>query len=189
MVLPWVSDRALRQLFSFSGNKSHGGLGYGARMNIDKLFNLAAHPLLVHAPIVLIPLLFLISIAVVVRPKWHVHIRWLAAALFVAAIATLLAKGSGEALQHRIGTKIGDQVGLRRHADLAKVTAILVLLQFLSAAGVAIVSWLMSREKAAGVLGIIRRLGLAALFIFGALATIWMVRTGHEGARITWQGI
>jgi hypothetical protein len=158
-------------------------------MDIDKLFNLAAHPLLVHAPIVLIPLLFLISIAVVARPKWHVHMRWLAAALFVAAVATLLAKGSGEALEHRIGTKIADQEGLHRHADLAEMTAILVLLQFLSAAGVAIVSWLVSRAKAAGILGIIRKLGFVSLILFGALATIWMVRTGHEGARITWQGI
>jgi uncharacterized membrane protein len=159
-------------------------------MEIDKLFDLAAHPLLVHAPIVLVPLLFLISIAVVVRSQWRAHTHWLAAALFIAAVATLLAKGSGEALQHRIGTKIADQDGLRQHADLAEATAILVLLQFLSAAGVAVVSRLIGRfAERAQTLGIIRSLGLGALVLFGALATIWMVRTGHEGARITWQGI
>jgi hypothetical protein len=159
-------------------------------MEIDKLFDLAAHPLLVHAPVVLVPLLFLVSIAVVVRPNWRAHMHWLAVTLFIAAVATLLAKGSGEALEHRIGTKIADQAGLHQHADLAEATAILVLLQFLSAAGVAIVSRLSGRFVArAGALGIVRNLGLGALVVFGALATIWMVRTGHEGARITWQGI
>jgi uncharacterized membrane protein len=176
-------------------------LGYGCRMDIDKLFNLAAHPLLVHAPIVLIPVLFLVSIAVVARPAWRQHMHWLAVALFIAAFATLLAKGSGEALQHRIGKKIADEAGLRRHADLAEITTILVLLQFLSAAGVAIVSRLISGFRGVvstesntstvsnGPLAIIRNLGLVALIVFGALATIWMVRTGHEGARVTWQGI
>jgi uncharacterized membrane protein len=159
-------------------------------MEIDKLFDLAAHPLLVHAPVVLVPLLFVVSIAFVARPTWRAQMGWLAAALFVTAIATFLAKGSGEALEHRIGKTIADEAGLRQHADLGETTAILVLLQFLSAAGVAIVSRLMSRAKErARALGIIGNLGLAALVVFGALATIWMARTGHEGARITWQGI
>jgi uncharacterized membrane protein len=157
-------------------------------MEIDKLFNLPAHPLLVHAPIVLVPLLLLISIAVVVRPNLRRYMGWLAAALFLVAFATLLAKGSGEALEERIGRQIEDEVGLRKHADLGEMTAILVGLQFLAAAAVAFVLRMVRRKgDDAGPLRLIANLGQAALLVFGVLATIWMIRTGHEGARITWQ--
>lgn len=150
-------------------------------MEINELFDIPAHPLLVHAPVVFVPLLFLISIAVAARPSWRRHAPWLAIALFFTAIATFLAKGSGEKLEARL--QLGKAI--QQHADLGEMTAILVFLQFLAAAVLAFFVW-----KGKAVESSLRKLIMpmaVVTVILGGLSTLWMVRTGHEGARVTWE--
>ncbi len=72
-----------------------------AALQLNTLFGLPAHALLVHLPVVLIPLLALAAIAVMVRPEWR---RRYGVALAVAALVclafTIVAAGAGDALRH-----------------------------------------------------------------------------------------
>lgn len=69
-------------------------------IEIRSLFGLPAHPLLLHAPVVLIPLLGIAAIALVIRRDWLARYG---VALAIGAIVTLgatnLAVGAGEAFR------------------------------------------------------------------------------------------
>ena len=68
-------------------------------MEITTLFGLPAHPLLVHIPIVLLPLVGIGAIAIAVSPKARRRFGTVVLALAgVAFIGTVLAAGSGEGL-------------------------------------------------------------------------------------------
>jgi hypothetical protein len=43
---------------------------------MDTLFGLPAHPLLVHMPIVLIPLAAIGVVVMLIKPAWHQRYRW-----------------------------------------------------------------------------------------------------------------
>lgn len=72
-----------------------------------KEFNgLPAHALLIHAAVVLVPLLALVSVTYGALPRWRSRLDWAVAALAVAApIAAFLATESGEALQQVLEEK------------------------------------------------------------------------------------
>ena len=70
-----------------------------------KLFGLPAHPLLVHVPVVMVPLAALGAIAIVVRPRWRRSAGPIVLALaFVGGLGTQLAMMSGEDLQGAVRT-------------------------------------------------------------------------------------
>jgi hypothetical protein len=157
-------------------------------MDILKLFNLPAHPLLVHAPIVLIPLLFVISVGFIVRPSWRRHLPVFTAAMLVTLVLTLFAKGSGEALRDALGQRIEDETLMREHTSLAETTTIFVGLQLLAAAALALLARMANAAKGNGTRAAsIEKFGPPVLAVLGALATIWMIRTGHAGAKSHWQ--
>jgi hypothetical protein len=171
-------------------------------MKIDTLFGVPAHPLLVHIPVVFTPLAALGLLVIVVRPGWRRTYGWLVvAAAALAAIGAQLAESSGERLQHRIDVN----AAVRRHVDLARTARPLVFVFFvLALAYVALPWWLDRRSRAAvvarGVDGppvprpapawarpTVAALAAASL-VFAGLATTWIIRAGHEGAKATWQG-
>src|SRR3954471_408444 len=97
-------------------------------MDIAKLFGLPAHPLLVHIPIVLIPLVGVGAIAIAVSARVRARIGWIVVALAgVALVGVQLAMGSGEALQHSVARS----QALSRHVSLAGGMRPLTLLLFL----------------------------------------------------------
>ena len=59
-------------------------------MEIDKLFGLPAHPLLVHVPVVLVPLAALMAIAFAIRPAWLDRFGW-----WLVAVSGVGAVGAG----------------------------------------------------------------------------------------------
>jgi uncharacterized membrane protein len=64
-------------------------------MEINELFGLPAHPLLVHAAVVLLPLAALATIVVAVVPKTRRHYAPVALVLAIAALGAVgLAQGS-----------------------------------------------------------------------------------------------
>jgi uncharacterized membrane protein len=68
-------------------------------LEIDELFGLPAHPLLVHVPVVIIPLALLVAL-VALWPRARRGAALAAAALaLVGAVGTVLAAGSGEELE------------------------------------------------------------------------------------------
>lgn len=152
---------------------------------LESIGELPSHPLFVHAPVVLTPLLAIFALALLVRPPWR---RQVGPALPVlsagVALATWLAKESGEELEELLGDFAPNT---DKHQSLA-ITALvlLVLLTVTSAAMVAADRWVEADGRA-----LVSRLAPALLglsLVFAGLATIWMFRAGHEGARLVWKG-
>lgn len=145
---------------------------------------LPAHPLFVHAPLVLVPLVALAALALAVRPPWRRRYSTaLAVAALVAMVATFLAMQSGEAFE----PAVKDVVNLDTHKSLANTTRLLVALFFLGSAGVAVLDRMTSDErpwadKAAQAV-------VAVTALLAVAGAVWMARTGHEGARLVWDGV
>src|SRR3954466_11487447 len=67
-------------------------------VGIDEAFGLPAHPLLLHVPVVLIPLLVLGTVAVIARPAWRERFGLAWGTLAAVSLAgTVLTAGAGEA--------------------------------------------------------------------------------------------
>ncbi|WP_217913614.1 DUF2231 domain-containing protein [Miltoncostaea marina] len=156
---------------------------------MDSIAGVPTHPLVVHLPVVLIPVTLL---AAIVSVAWR-RARRAAAAValgsaLVAAAGAQLATITGEELEERVDVT----AAVREHAalgestrTLAFLTAVAALLWFARAAGA---------RRLPGA-GRVRRLlapravgaALAAALVATALlTTVWDVRTGHEGASAAW---
>lgn len=156
------------------------------------IFDLPAHPLLIHLPVVLVPLTAMVAVALAARPQWRRSLGpALAAAVVVATVGTVLAARSGEALNDALKDRIGTLA--ETHQQLGETTVILTIAFGIAMLAVAIADRRMDPVVAAS--GAIARsewlvrvaMGITALV--GLLATIWMIRTGHEGATIVWEGV
>jgi hypothetical protein len=153
----------------------------------ERLFGLPAHPLLVHVPVVLVPLAALGAVAALARGPWRTWLLPLTAGLAAAAIVGVqLAMSSGEGLE-----EAGESGGLvERHSQLAEQTRPLVLVFCLLAIAAAVVHHRLGRDSEAPQRsnGLTRALVplMAASVLFGGLATTWVIRTGHTGARSVW---
>jgi uncharacterized membrane protein len=68
-------------------------------MELDQLFDLPAHPLLVHVPVVLVPLALFVSLVALVPRARRIAAPAAAALALVGGIGVVLATGSGENLE------------------------------------------------------------------------------------------
>ena len=165
-------------------------------MEINNLFGLPAHPLLVHAPIVLVPLCFLAAIFMAAKPEWGRRYGVPTAVLaVVAAISVQLAEGSGEALEERVReTNL-----VERHAEIAELAKPFVFLFALAL--VAVVVWdLVQGRRAAGdgvetastatgwqaTVSRLVPVAMVVTVLLGGAATYEIVQTGHSGAKAAW---
>lgn len=159
------------------------------------LFDVPAHPLFVHAPIVLLPLLAIVAIVAALRPGVLRRLGyWLPLSSLAVFVMVILAMQSGEELLDVVREEKGN--ALDKHVDLANTTRVLAFGLLVATAAL----WFWGRRTTRSSSGATsaerttRRdpvmLGIAALVIvFSALSTVWLVRTGHEGARVHWKGV
>jgi len=157
-------------------------------MEITSLFGLPAHPLLVHIPIVLIPLAAIGALGLWWAP-WRDRLGWATAViLVVAGIFTQLAIGSGQALED---TSERNAL-VRAHAKIAEDIRPWLLLFF-----VALVAFLwLDRRRRARVTEEtdagrgLRDPVLIGLFVatiaFAGMSVYWVQRIGHSGAKAVW---
>ena len=161
-------------------------------MEISKLFGLPAHPLLVHLPVVLIPVAALGAVLIVVRPAWRIRFGALVAIAAGIGLAGIqLAIGSGEELEERVR----ESTALERHEELAGITRLSVLVFFLAVT--AFVLFDRRRRQRAIVAGPGTPAAtprspvlvtLAAVTVAASvLATAAVVQAGHTGATATWE--
>lgn len=164
-------------------------------MEIDNLFGLPAHPLLVHAPIVLVPLCLVAAVLMAVKPEWRRRFAVPTAVVaVVAAVSVQLAEGSGEALEERVReTNLVEQ-----HAEIAELAKPFVFLFVLAL--VAVAGWELLQHRrarstgqegaaATGWQATVSRLVPAAMVVtvlLGGVATYQIVQTGHSGAKAVW---
>ncbi len=157
---------------------------------LDQVFGVPAHPLLVHVPVVFIPLTLIAAIAAL---AWGRGRRVLSLVVLgcatISMLAAQLAVWSGESL----GERVDEGSLVHQHAELGEGTRTFAILAFLVAAAFVLREWrgglrLRLAERAGGLLAP-RAAGVAvsaALLLTAGLATVWVVRTGHVGAKAVW---
>jgi uncharacterized membrane protein len=157
--------------------------------------SLPNHPLLVHIPVVLVPLAALGAIAISVRPKWMTHYGLLLlGTTAVGFVGAVLAAGTGEDLLEQF-TNAGQTVSptLQRHVDMgdaARGVSGLFFLMVLLWVGFATWRRRAGEEKAAAkvrkpkvLAAVLMVLALGA----GVAATTVITIAGHNGAKSVWE--
>ena len=147
---------------------------------MDRLFGLPAHPLVVHFPVVAIPVVAIAAIALVVRSDLRTRLGPIVVALAaVTTIATFVAAASGNELSEILDA----EEYIDTHKALGTQLQWIVLVLTLAIGGLVA----MARRPAMST-AVANGTGLAVTLL-AALALIWVVRTGHEGAKATWDGV
>ena len=161
----------------------------------DVYSGLPAHPLLVHVPVVLVPLAALAAIVLAARPDLTARWGLATGVLALAALGgTFLAVGSGEALRDSLPAdeRFSDLVA--EHAEAAELLRTLTF-GFVVALALALLAVAANDGRLAlpGPLARIARerwvrIALRVLVVVLAIACIAMViRTGDLGAKAVWQ--
>jgi uncharacterized membrane protein len=152
-------------------------------VEVEELFGLPAHPLLVHAAVVLLPLAALLTLVCAVLPRARRHYARVALALaLVATLAVGLAQGSGEALEERV-----DETPLvEEHTGQGERVLPWALAVVVAAGGVLAVPTLRRRRPALPAKAVTTAVVAVAL-VAAAGATWSVVVVGHSGAKATWE--
>nr|MDT0659918.1 DUF2231 domain-containing protein [Micromonospora sp. DSM 115978] len=163
----------------------------------EEVMGIPAHPLLIHAAVVFVPLLALLAIAYSFVPVVRSHTRWVLGLLAIGAPASaLFAKLSGDAFFERLQANGRVTEGfipvLEEHQNLGEMTLYASLvLGVLTLALVYLVAPRAAAAHTAGRAGQSRvvSLGLGVLTLIAAVASIYyVVRTGDTGAKAVWEG-
>ena len=185
-------------------------------MELDKLFGLPAHPLLLHVPVVLIPLAAVGAIAIVFSKKLRASLGWIVAGFaMVGGFGALLAASAGESLQWRLRNQ-GKPVtqALRDHTELGDAAqGFAVAFAGAVVAYVVLDFWLRHQAAKSGAtptttddttsaspsggpsghMVALKKFGLpvlaAATVVSGALSTAVIIKAGHTGAKASWENV
>jgi hypothetical protein len=171
----------------------------------EQVSGLPLHPLAVHAPLVLVPLLILVAVGYAVTPPARRWLAWTVVALAVLApAAVLLARLSGHAFRSRLATR--DQlpaelaVRVDEHAGFSLTLLWLVVALALVSVGMVVLSAGTGRRTVDGSEPepgrAARRSGALAVWVLAAVAVLtlsagagwYLVETGDSGARMVWEG-
>lgn len=150
---------------------------------MERLFGLPAHPLLVHLPVVTVPLL---TAALVWTMLVSRSLRWTttitAALAVVTGVGLLLASSSGEAL---IGAfeYLRDEPGVRSHIKSSESARLWgVITMFLTLGGWTAVRVRMHTQLSRKLGRVLLVLALAA----SVMTTTYTVKAGHSGTKARW---
>ena len=175
-------------------------------MELEKLFSLPAHPLLVHIPVVCVPLAAVGAILLAIRPSWiRPYGLIVAAVAAVGAFGAVLAAGSGESLEDAVRTGANRSL-VRDHADLGEAARNIAFLMFVLIVAMVAIDWYQRRnaaaaattasktddagERAAAPARTLTRWLPVTVSVLTALASIGgivsMVQAGHSGAKAVW---
>ncbi|HEX7743642.1 MAG TPA: DUF2231 domain-containing protein [Micromonosporaceae bacterium] len=157
----------------------------------EQFRGLPLHALVVHAAVVLVPLLVVAGLGYALVPRVRAWIGWAAALLAVAApVAAFVAKQSGEDLQEVLVAKhyppeiLGQVAEHQRYGDLtmwfsfglAVTTGLLLVVTSQNPRVARLPSWV--------------RLALTAgVVVFGLLSAVYVALTGESGAKAVWTGV
>jgi hypothetical protein len=154
-------------------------------MEIEELFGLPAHPLVVHAAVVLLPLAALTTVVCAAVPRTRRSFAFVAVALaLVALLAVGLAQGSGEELED----KVDETELVEKHTGEGERVLPWAIAVVIAAAAVAAVPML-RRHRPALSAGTITAALVVLSLVAGAGATWTVVDVGHSGAKATWDDL
>ncbi|WP_158846481.1 DUF2231 domain-containing protein [Saccharothrix deserti] len=160
------------------------------------IFGLPAHPLLVHAVVVLLPLAAVGAAALAVVPRWRQKYAWPLLGVTLMGVGSVpLAQWAGDQLYAQLAAL--ENPLIQRHADLGND-----LLPFALGFGVVVVAMLVAgrlsdRERTAAaedsaVPKTWRRIAVVVAVLViaaGAATTVQTVRIGHSGSTAVWDGV
>ena len=154
-------------------------------MEIDELFGLPAHPLVVHAAVVLLPLAAILTVVCAAVPRARRQYAPIALALALAAtLAVGLAQGSGEALEERV-----DETPLvEEHTGQGERVLPWAIGVTIAAAAVTAAPFLARRRPSISG-GSVTAALVAVSLIASAGATWTVTEVGHSGAKATWNDV
>jgi uncharacterized membrane protein len=166
-------------------------------LELKKIDGIPLHPLVVHIPVVFVPLALIGTIVALVRPKWRQWCLPLTAVLAgISLVGVQIGIMSGEGLEEILNE---ESAAIERHSQLAEQSRPFVFLFFVFCT-LAAAAWYAThrrhQEEAAGAAAPVSgaRATLAKLLVpflalsvvTGALSTVWIYRTGHSGAKSAW---
>jgi hypothetical protein len=151
----------------------------------DEIAGLPLHPLTVHAAVVFVPLLALVSAGYALVPKLRRHLVWAAVALsIIAPIAAVVAVLSGDAFQQRRGLPLEGALADHRSLGITAMVATLVL-----AAATLVLVWLRRRGVGSAPATWSARIVTVVLVVAAVVALFYIVRAGDTGSRMVWEQI
>ena len=154
-------------------------------MEINSLFGLPAHPLVVHAAVVLVPLAAAGTVVIALSSRARRRFGSVVVALGIAAFAfTLLAESSGEPLEERLA----ESELVEAHAELGEAMAWFALPIAVSAAGLVVLDRRPGDERSGTGRPLMLVVATVAV-LASAIGTVRIVQVGHSGARATWQEV
>ena len=144
---------------------------------LDLVMGLPVHPLVVHAAVVLVPLVALAALAMSYWPSFSIKYgKPILILAVVAQISLFIAKASGESFEERLGKEV------ERHADLGEIAP----LTFIPLLILLFIRWRMDRSGATAGSANVRRLVSVLLALSAVLALVFIYLTGHSGAESVW---
>ena len=149
------------------------------------LFNgMPVHALVVHAVVVLLPLMAVVTVAFVIRPRWRRELPWAVLGNLLAAAATYAAMASGEKLQTRLSNPDFEPVA-KDHGDLGALLIYFAVAQFV----VSLIAWLLLRTRDDAARTSAPKLATAVVLTLavGVAASAWAFRVGESGAEAVWK--
>jgi hypothetical protein len=140
---------------------------------------LPLHALVVHATVVLVPLMSLLTVLVAVRPRLRVRYAWWTFAGDLAVVALVFVTiQSGLAFKKLIG--VAGNPLVQRHEQLGKQLIWFVI-------GLAVTALLVALFKDRG--GSTSTGATVVTTVAAVLVLVWVVRIGHTGAEAAWSGL
>lgn len=149
----------------------------------DEIFGLPAHPLIIHAAVVLTPLLAVLAAVYALVPRTRAVLTWAVTALAVAVPAAVFAaRQSGEALKEGRFASVDAAFGRRIAEHEAFATPLLLASVALGLTSLGLV--LLARGgRLAGVAGVAAS---ALTVVLAVVAGYYVLRSGHTGATAVW---
>lgn len=154
-------------------------------MEIEELFGLPAHPLVVHAAVVLLPLAAVTTLVCAAVPRARRAYALVALGLALAAVVAVgLAQGSGEDLEDRV-----DETALvEEHTGQGEQVLPWAIAVAVAAAAVAAIPVVMRRRPTLSTRAVTAVVVTVSL-VAGVGATWTIIDVGHSGAKATWDAV
>lgn len=154
-------------------------------MEIEELFGLPAHPLVVHAAVVLLPLAAVATLVCAAIPRARRPFALITLGLaLVATVAVGLAQGSGEELEEQV-----DETELvEEHTEQGERVLPWAIGVVVAATAVAAIP-IVSRRRPSVPSRTVTAVVVAVSLVAGVGATWTVVDVGHSGAKATWDDV